>query len=155
MLEPWLASLESATPVAALRGSTWAYPLVNAAHLLGVALLVGAMVPLDLRLLGRWRSLPLAPLWRLLRASAAGGLMLAIAAGALLFSTDASAYAASRLFGLKMAVVAVGIANALVLRLALPASPVEPLPAWLRAGAAVSLAAWLSALVLGRLIGYF
>ena len=76
MIEEWPAALE-ATPLAtALRGSVWVYPLVNAAHILGVALLVGSIVPLDLRLLGVWRSVPLTPLWGVLTRTAGAGLIL-------------------------------------------------------------------------------
>ena len=35
-----------------LRGSRWTYPLVNAGHVAGIALLVGAVLPMDLRVLG-------------------------------------------------------------------------------------------------------
>jgi len=147
----WLAVLEASAAVTALRNSVWVYPLVNAAHLLGVALLVGAMVPLDLRLLGVWRRVALEPLWRVLTRSAALGLVLAMAAGALLFVTRAGEYAASPVFRLKMLVVAVGVGNALALRVAPPAMNSTRL----RLAAALSLAAWLLALLLGRSIGYF
>ena len=40
------------------------YPLANLAHLLGIALLVGAIVALDLRLLGFWPEVPLAAVAR-------------------------------------------------------------------------------------------
>ena len=59
MIEDWAAALEATALATGLRNSVWSYPLVNAAHILGVALLVGSIVPLDLRLLGAWRSAPL------------------------------------------------------------------------------------------------
>lgn len=161
MIEEWPAALE-ATPLAtALRGSVWVYPLVNAAHILGVALLVGSIVPLDLRLLGVWRSVPLTPLWGVLTRTAGAGLILAMIFGALLFITRASEYTASNLFISKMAVVALGTANALALRV-LPQTQVSEItstkgnpPARLRLAGGISLVTWLTALTLGRLIGYF
>lgn len=161
MIEEWPAALE-ATPLAtALRGSVWVYPLVNAAHILGVALLVGSIVPLDLRLLGVWRSVPLTPLWGVLTRTAGAGLILAMIFGALLFITRASEYTASNLFISKMAVVALGTANALALRV-LPQTQVSEItstkgkpPARLRLASGISLVTWLTALTLGRLIGYF
>lgn len=161
MIEEWPAALE-ATPLAtALRGSVWVYPLVNAAHILGVALLVGSIVPLDLRLLGVWRSVPLTPLWGVLTRTAGAGLILAMIFGALLFITRASEYTASNLFISKMAVVALGTANALALRV-LPRTQVSEItltkgkpPARLRLAGGISLVTWLTALTLGRLIGYF
>ena len=42
-----------ATPVAQyLRTARWGYATLNTAHVFGIALLVGAILPLDLRLLG-------------------------------------------------------------------------------------------------------
>jgi hypothetical protein len=60
-----------------------------------------------------------------------------------------------------MVVVAIGAANALVIRLArldvharlAPAA--AHLPVWLRLAGGVSLVAWVTALSLGRLVGYF
>ncbi|WP_445398454.1 hypothetical protein [Zobellella sp. An-6] len=161
MSADWLVALEATALAGALRNSVWVYPLVNAAHILGVALLVGAIVPLDLRLLGAWRSVALAPLWRVLTRTAGAGLALAIVCGSLLFITRATEYAASGLFISKMAVVAMGTANALALRWVRPVDPERILPAGakppgrVRLAGGVSLAAWLTALTLGRLVGYF
>ncbi len=81
--------------------------------------------------------------------------------GALLFITRASEYTASNLFISKMAVVALGTANALALRV-LPQTQVSEItstkgkpPARLRLAGGISLVTWLTALTLGRLIGYF
>jgi hypothetical protein len=161
MIGEWLTALEATGLAEALRRSVWAYPLVNAAHLLGVALLVGAIVPLDLRLLGAWRSVPLAPLWRVLTRTASAGLVLASVFGTLLFITRATEYAASKLFLSKMVVVVVGVTNALILRRVSSddrlrmASPTGKPPGWVQLAGGLSLAAWLTALTLGRLVGYF
>ena len=156
-----MMALEATALAGALRGSVWAYPLVNAGHILGVALLVGAMLPLDLRLLGAWQSVPLAPLWRVLTRTAGAGLGLAIVFGILLFITRATEYAASGLFLSKMVVVGVGTANALALRTLVPdavapmRSALEKPPVRVQLAGGISLAAWLTALTLGRLVGYF
>jgi hypothetical protein len=161
MIEEWLAALEATALATALRDSVWAYPLVNAAHVLGVALLVGAIIPLDLRLLSAWRSVPLGPLWQVLTHTAGAGLSLAIVFGSLLFITRATEYAASKLFIYKMVVVGVATANALVLRVFAPEellrmrSTTEKLPGRVQLAGGISLAGWLTALTLGRLVGYF
>jgi hypothetical protein len=161
MIEQWAAALEATDLAVALRNSVWSYPLVNAAHLLGVALLVGSIVPLDLRLLGVWRSVSLAPLGGVLSRIAGTGLVLAMIFGTLLFITRASEYIVSNVFISKMVVVAVGTANALALRMTWPAHVSEitstevKTPARLRFAAGISLATWLAALTLGRLVGYF
>ena len=96
----------------------------------------------------------------MLARSAAVGLALAVVCGALLFITRASEYAASGLFLAKMAIVALATANALALRFTgfdelLRAGDADrPLPHRVRIAAALSLLAWLAALILGRLIGY-
>ena len=155
------AALEATALARTLRDSVWAYPLVNAGHIFGVALLVGAIVPLDLKVLGLWRSLPLGPLWHVLSRTAGAGLALAATCGVLLFITRASEYAASSLFLGKMAAVALGIANALAVRRFASASrfstahEIGRSGARLRVAAALSLLAWLTALALGRLVGYF
>ncbi|CFU11540.1 Uncharacterised protein [Bordetella pertussis] len=59
----WAALLEACALGAWMRGSSWAYPAANLAHLLGLVLLVGAMLLLDLRLLGLGRRFALADVW--------------------------------------------------------------------------------------------
>lgn len=161
MLENWLTMLEATDVAAALRNSVWSYPLVNAAHILGVALLIGSIVPLDLRLLGAWGSVPLAPMWRVLTRTAGAGLILAMVFGALLFITRATEYSASNLFIAKMVVVGLGTANAVTLHMLARARAADLAsvhgkpPVRLRLAGGTSFALWLTALTLGRLVGYF
>jgi hypothetical protein len=161
MIAEWLAAVEATQLARSLRDSVWVYPLVNAGHIAGVALLVGSIIPLDLRLLGAWPSAPLAPLWQVLTRTAAIGVVTAIVFGGLLFITRATEYAASAFFVSKMAVVCVGVANALTLRMITPADSLRGefasrnLPGRVRLAGALSLLAWLTALTLGRLVGYF
>lgn len=148
-----LAAVENLPAIAALRESYLVYPLVNALHIVGIALLFGAIVPLDLRLAG-WRREASAVdgLSRLLLPVAVFGFLLAALAGLLLFATDARAYAASPLFQAKLLLIALALANALALR------RVD----WRNAGSsrrvalagAASVILWLGAILLGRLIGY-
>ena len=156
MPDPWAAALESLPLAVALRGSIWVYPLINAGHILGIALLVGGIVPLDLRILGMWPSVPLPSLWRLLVCTAGAGLGIATACGVLLFITRASAYVASPLFSMKMVLVAVGIANALSLHLSARFHSLSLRVPWhFRLQAILSLAIWVAVLFLGRMVGYF
>lgn len=153
----WLMALEASSLAVALRGSVWVYPIVNAAHILGIALLVGSILPLDLRLLGWWPKTSLAVLWQVLTRTAAVGLGLATVSGMLLFSTRATAYSASGLFVTKMAIVGLATANALLLHWAIwHRQPEEEGSSMgMRMAAGISLAAWITALILGRLVGYF
>ena len=153
-LDRALEAIEQAGPIAALRGSYLAYPLVNALHIVGIALLFGAIVALDLRLIG-WRRAAGSPdaVASLLLPVAITGLLVATPAGLLLFATDARAYAASPLFQAKMLVVALAIANALWLRASERRRPSTDQRAAIAAAASILL--WLGAIVLGRLVGYF
>ncbi|WP_454853721.1 DUF6644 family protein [Rhizobium binxianense] len=148
----------SATYVAvSLRRSATLYMFVNAAHILAIGLLVGAILPLDLRLLGFIRAVPLAIIGPFLSRAAAIGLCAAILTGICLFSVRPAEYAANQAFLAKIGLLAFGILNAVVLHLT---------PAWkgvvaggragrlVRISAAFSFATWVSALVAGRWIGF-
>lgn len=160
MLFETLTVLQNLEPIAALRGSRWVYPLVNTAHIAGLALLFGGIAPLDLRLLGAWRSVPLHQLARVLQPVAAAGLAVAVTAGILLFSVSATKYAAMPLFLVKLGLIAAAVLNAVLLRrhpdwvlVRVPGLEAEPGPR-LKAAAALSLTLWLGVILCGRFIGY-
>jgi hypothetical protein len=154
-----LAGLEGSALAAALRGSKWIYPLINAGHIAGIALLFGTVVTFDLRAMGVWRTVPLDGLSRVLLPVAAAGLALAAGAGVLLFIVKATEYAASPVFQIKMAVLALAVANALayfaLARRHAWSAAATPTPPLRRSLAVASLALWLGVLVLGRLVAYF
>lgn len=160
MLDVWAEGLQASDLSRALRASLWLYPMVNAGHVIGVGLLFGAIVPLDLRLLGVWRGLPVAPLARALVPTAVAGLLLAAANGALLFASRPLDYVREPLFGFKLGLVALAITNALALR-RLPArrgwretAAGQPAPCAARWAAGLSITLWLSVIIVGRLLGY-
>lgn len=147
-MEALLAGLEAWPPVEALRTSVWVYPALNALHILGLALLVGGILPLDLRRLGAWSGVAADGLERVLTLTAAVGLGTAALTGLALFSVSARDYAALDVFWVKMALVALGTLNALWTRRRFAAGRGTAGPA------VVSAVAWLGALGLGRAIGY-
>ena len=155
----WLTALQEVPFVAELRNSRWSYAAVNASHIVGIALLFGAIVPLDLRLMGCFRSVSIRALARILVPVAAMGLALAITAGLLLFSIRAVQYAATTLFQIKLALILCGVANALLLRTAkqweASKGTTEALPPpRLRAAGALSIGLWLSVIVCGRMLAF-
>lgn len=154
MLRDWLVAVEASLLVEALRLSSWAYPAVNTLHIIGIALLFGAIVPLDLRLAG-WRreEASLASLSSVLLPVAIFGFILAALAGLLLFVADARAYAASPLFQAKLVLIAAALGNAWLLRRVDWQNPALSSRRLAFAGAA-SLLLWLGAITLGRLIAY-
>ncbi len=150
-----LAGLEKLPFAVALRNSVWLYPLVNTAHIAGIALLFGAIVPYDLRLLGLWRGIDRADLARTLVPVAAAGLAVAAGAGALLFAARAGDYLNSPFFLAKMAVLALALAVAALGLTIAARAPTGVVPAVLRVCAGLSIALWLCVITLGRLVGYF
>jgi hypothetical protein len=140
-----------------LRDSGTAYLLVNAAHILGVGLLVGAILPLDLRLLGLFGRVPLAVLAPFLSRAAAVGAVLAIATGLWLFSVKPAEYLRNEAFLWKAALLALALANVALqhgnrgFAEARAGGAVRPT---VRLVAAASILLWLSVLVAGRWIGF-
>lgn len=157
MLIEWLQALHDWQIAAMLRRSTYVYPLLNATHILALSLLIGGILPADLRLLGFFRSVAIVPFVRLMTAIAAAGIVLAAATGFLLLAVQPLEYAFNPAFLTKVSLVAAGIFLALLVRFG---------QAWrvflatgevgggLRAAAVVSLAIWLSALLAGRWIAF-
>lgn len=69
--------------IEAIRASPWAYPALEVVHLLGIALLLGNLLLLELRFLGAGRSLPLQELARSGLSLVLAGFALAAASGTL------------------------------------------------------------------------
>ena len=135
-----------------LQRSATAYLFVNAAHILGIAVLLGAILPLDLRLLGLFRKYPAEVLVPLLVRCAAAGLGFALLTGAWLFSVKPGEYLANAAFQWKLGLLALALANVAFqhwgMRHGLQSSPA------VRVRAGVSLCLWVSVLVAGRWIGF-
>ena len=139
----------------------WTYALVNLAHILGIASLFGAILIVDLRLLGVWRRIPLAALADTAAPVAACGLALAVVSGTGLLATKATEYVGNPFIYIKFPAIALGIVNALVVRrsegwrarASRELSPGETRRlAWM---GALSLASWVTAIAAGRLIAYW
>jgi hypothetical protein len=153
-LEALLAALEMSSWAQHLRASRWGYAAVSTGHVLGIALLVGAVVPLDLRLLGVWRRPAVAELARILVPAAMTGLVLAMATGFLLFSIRAQEYAAVGVLQAKLALILLGTLSALAAHLRYGAGLERAGARELALHGAVSLGCWICALVCGRLIAF-
>jgi hypothetical protein len=142
----WLLEALGSWPGAVLlQRSGTAYLLVSAAHILGVGLLVGAILPLDLRLLGFFRTVPLTVVEPFLTRAAATGLALALVTGFWLFTVKPAEYAANEAFLIKLGLLAAALLN-IALR--------HRIAGLVRAAAALSFLLWLAVLVAGRWIGF-
>lgn len=141
----------------ALTASPVLYIFANAAHILSIGLLVGAILPLDLRLLGLFKRTPLQLLGPFLTRTAATGAVLAILTGMVLFTVRANEYVGNPAFLTKMGLLAAGIANVALLRIASPwrRTLSEDRAPWpIKLMAALSFAIWIAAVIAGRWIGF-
>jgi hypothetical protein len=159
MLTEWLTAIQDLPLAAALRDGRWSYAAVNALHIVGIALLFGAIVPLDLRLIGFWRSVRISTLSRVLTPVAVTGVVLAIAAGLLLFSIRAVQYAGTTVFQIKLVLIVCAIANALLARRSIEWEIAQELvrvapPLRLRVAGALSILLWLGVIACGRTIAF-
>ncbi|AGS20979.1 hypothetical protein NXC12_CH01182 [Rhizobium etli] len=149
--------LSATAPAVALRRSATLYMFVNAAHILAIGLLVGAILPLDLRLAGFFRKVPAQIIAPFLSRAAGVGLAAAILTGFGLFSVRAVEYAANPAFLAKLALIGFGLLNLLAVHLGqgwktlTTSGRIRP---GLRFSAALSAASWIAALLAGRWIGF-
>lgn len=157
-LAAWAAALEASGFSFMLRDSAWVYPLANLGHIIGLSLLVGPIVALDLRLLGIGRAVSVLALSRTLTPLAVTGLGLQVLSGLLLFTADASALVGNRVFQIKAVLLVLGLANAIAFRRmwrnALDDWDGNP-PALGRLQAGLSIVFWFGVAISGRLIAYF
>ncbi len=141
-----------------MRESLWAYPVTEAVHIAGLALLFGSIVVVDLRLLGLGRRVPLRALvdfavpWTLL------GFLLALCTGLMMFTAHAAEFLVQPVFMLKMGLVLAAGVNAAVLHTGplrqAEGSPGATPPARVRAAAGLSILLWLGVIACGRLLAY-
>jgi hypothetical protein len=127
------------------------YPALEVVHVTGIALLVGNLVLLELRVWGLGRELPVPALARLSLTVSLCGFGLAVFSGALMFSSQAAELIANRAFVLKMGLLTLAGANAGLFH---ARDGLNKLDAIARAQTALSLGLWLGVIICGRWIAY-
>ena len=147
-----------------LRESTWLYPLVQVAHIVGFVLLAGAAMLFDLRVLGITSmrgDAPVAirPLGLHVLPWAVVAALLVVPTGVLMFVVDADALIGNRAFVLKIGLLALAAGNAIAFHLGAGrhwagwAKP-DSVPAGAKLHAAASLFLWIAIIGCGRMIAY-
>ena len=96
----------------ALGAHPWAYPMLEVVHLIGVALILGNLVLLELRVFGWASALPIEPLARLSLGLVGIGFGLAVVTGLLMFGTQPGDLLVNRVFTAKMALIMLAGCNA-------------------------------------------
>jgi hypothetical protein len=152
--------LEQSPVGAAVRQSLWLFPAIETVHLLGIIVLVGTVAAFDLRLLG-WalERTPVSDLARRLLPWAWVGFGIQVVTGALLFSSEAAKMYVNPAFRLKMLLICLAGAQALIFQLAAGRSlaawderAAVPVPA--RIGGLISMLLWIGVVAAGRWIGF-
>ena len=150
---PYAASLEASALGVAARTATWLYPFANLVHVLGAALVVGAIATFDVQIL---RGAPRAGL--VVRAGmpvAVVGFLLQLASGVVLISAEATTVIRNPAFVTKMAFLLLALANVAVFHLRFhTALTAGRLPPGAKMLALVSLTTWSIVLLAGRAIAY-
>jgi hypothetical protein len=135
--------------------SIWAYPMILTMHTVGLGIVVGAAVIVDLRLLGVGPAIPLDEIKRVFPIFWVG-FFINLVSGVMLFVSEAEDKATQPIFLLKLVLIAIGVVvTARIRRLLFGSGSIPMLAASsVRTLAVSSLFVWGGAIVAGRLMAY-
>ena len=136
---------------AALAAHPYAYPALEVLHLLGVALVLGNLVLIELRVFGMGAALPAPELARLSLVLVAIGFSLLVFSGILMFATQAQELLASRTFAVKMSIMSLALCNAAWFH---ARGSLKLLDTTARLQMLLSSLMWLSVVAAGRWLAY-
>jgi hypothetical protein len=140
----------------AIRESRWLFPAIESVHLLGLAVIGGAVLVVNLRLLGFGiEHQPTAQLWRDTRPWLVGSLTVMVLSGMLLFTSEAIKLYYHEAFWVKMiSLLLATVFTFTVQRKVALAEPDSIRPLWGKAAAVISILLWSAVGVGGRWIGF-
>jgi hypothetical protein len=136
--------------------SIMAFPLVLALHTVGLGLVVGCTVVVNLRLLGGASRIPIKPLEKFFAIMWIGFAVNAVS-GVMLFAKEATTVSISAVFWVKMTLIALAMWVVTRIRTKVfddPLIDTHPVPANVRLLALVSILLWAGAITAGRLLAY-
>jgi hypothetical protein len=150
--------LEHTAIADAIRTSRWMYPAFETAHYIGLSLLVGGIMLIDLRVLGFARTLPLKSMIGLLPFVWVG-FIINVTTGSLLFIYGATQFGTNPAFWLKMTFMVLAGLNALAFDLAVRRSKFDWVaadrpPGYVKTFATLSFGLWLCVVTAGRWMAY-
>ena len=156
MLEPffrWLGAFEVSK---AIGESLWIYPVIQAFHLVFLAILAGAILIVDLRLLGTGMvRQPLSQVARDARPWLFIGLIGMVATGVPQLMSNWSRQYYSEFFWQKMYFLTAALIFTFTVRLYVTRAEGRISPVWAKLTALVSIFLWMNVAIAGRLIGLF
>ena len=153
-------ALEQSGFGAAVRQSTWLFPMANVGHILALALFAGALAVMDVRLLGGLAATsPAHVLMRARRVAIAAFVLLAVT-GFMQFAADASHLIINPVFQIKLALIGLGLVNLAIFEFGVKRAvtglgPGAAMPAGAKTAGFMSIAIWLAVAACGRTIAYF
>jgi len=136
----------------AIASLPWLYPALEIAHVVGIALLVGSLVLVELRIWGRAAELPLVPLARFGLRLTLVGFALAAVSGTTMFLSQPSELLANVPFLVKMGLLACAGLNAAAFHWRGGVARDDAIG---RAQTLASLGLWLAIIICGRWIAYY
>lgn len=143
-----------------VRSAEYLYPILEATHILGIALLVGPAFTFDIRMLGigHW-VMPVTTAARYLLPVSHVGFAIAFTTGIALLSAQATVVAGTGAAPWKFGLLILACLNVLVFHLGVYRRVDEwkdaaATPVTARIGAVVSLIAWTGTIFAGRLLAY-
>ena len=139
------------SPLAALQTSPWAYPALESAHIVGIAILFGSLVLFELRVLGLGRGVDLGSLGRLALPVSVAGFVLAALTGLTMFATQPEELLPNPAFRLKMLLLMVAGANAGWFH---ARGSLARADAIARLQAVLSAITWVAVIACGRAVAY-
>src|SRR5262245_48050813 len=156
MLLPFFEWCEATWIGAAIRESSWLFPIIEAFHLVAFAMIGGMILAVDLRLLGVGdRSSQVAPVARSVQPYLVGGLAVMIPSGILLFLSESIKCYYSFPFWVKMWSLLLALTFTFTLRQrVIAADPAALAPFWRKCAGALSLILWFGVAWGGRWIGF-
>jgi hypothetical protein len=155
----WVAvfqGIEDSAIGEAMRNSLWAFPVVEALHLVAFAVIGGAVLLLDLRLCG-WglRNQSVQRVAREAQPWLIGSLLVMIATGTVLFISEAMKCYYSQPFWIKMSALSLAMIYTFTLRRVVANADEKKIgPLWGKLAAGVSVALWATVAWGGRWIGF-
>ncbi len=131
--------------------SSWAYPVLEIVHIIGVALLLGNLVLLELRVFGKGAALPIADLSRLGLSLVVLGFSLAAVSGSVMFASQPNELLANRAFTIKLVLLFVAGTNAAIFH---SRKSLEKLDVTAKVLMVLSTLTWIAVISCGRWIAY-
>ncbi|MBM3389253.1 MAG: hypothetical protein FJY26_07115 [Betaproteobacteria bacterium] len=134
-----------------LAAHPYAYPALEVLHLLGLALVLGNLALIELRVFGMGTTLPAPDLARLSLVLVGVGFGLLVLSGILMFATQAQELLASRTFAVKMSLITLALCNAAWFH---ARGSLQRLDTTARVQMVISTLLWLTVVAAGRWIAY-